>query len=601
MPLSLGEHLVRAILPSSHTIDGPMTKAKLQEVLVDLAKTNPAAYPKIVTDLKRLGDEVATLEGISVGLDDVAPDYKKRDDLLAPFTARFHADKTDGAKEKTLLEAQNAMLAYTRQHPGTMGEMVRSGGRGNAPQLMKIVGAPVLARDEKDKIVPWLIGRSYSEGLKPSDAWVAGNEARINAIKSNISVVEPGDLAKILVNNMNDQLITISDCGTTNGLAMDAKDPHVVDRYLARASTTPPVPAGTLITPQLAAKLSGSLVVRSPMTCQAPHGICQKCQGLDPSGVAHLLGTNVGMRAAQAMAEPLTQFSLNAKHGGRIDTGGDGVKRLEGIKGVRQALEIPKSFLHKATLAEHAGTVGKVENAPQGGRYVWVGDVRHYASPDLDVVVAPGAKVEAGDALTDGVPRPDEVVRHKGLGEGRRYLADALHAIYKRAGADVDKRHVETLARGVLNHVYVVDVPEGQDHGFVRGDVINFNRFRDAIAKDQRSMPLHEAHGETLATDVLHFTAGTLVTQSVHDVLAKNGVKDVRVANGPPIVEPLMRPASRTPLMNPDWMARLAHRYLKESLLAGAHRGDVSDVHGTSPIPAYAAGSEFGHGEDGGY
>ena len=101
------------------------------------------------------------------------------------------------------------MLGHTKDNTGTMGEMVRSGGRGNAAQLMRIIGAPVLARDERDRIVPWFIPRSYAEGLKPSDAWVAGNEARINAIKSNISVVEPGDLAKILINNMGDKLITM--------------------------------------------------------------------------------------------------------------------------------------------------------------------------------------------------------------------------------------------------------------------------------------------------------------------------------------------------------------------------------------------------------
>lgn len=601
MTLSLGEHLVRDILPSGYVPNGPLTKSKIQDILVELAKKSPGLYPDVVTKLKRLGDEVATLDGISVGLDDVAPDYKKRNDLLAPFAQRIRDSRSNGDKEKVLLEAQNSMLNYTKAHPGTMGEMVRSGGRGNAPQLMKIIGAPVLARDEHDKIVPWLIGRSYSEGLKPSDAWVAGNEARINAIKSNISVVEPGDLAKILINNMNDQLITMPDCGTTNGIAMDAKDPHIIDRYLARASTSPPVAAGTLLTPQLASRMTGNLIVRSPMTCQAPHGICQKCQGLDPSGTVHVIGTNVGVRAAQAMSEPLTQFSLNAKHGGRIDTGGPTVKQLEGIKGVRQALEIPKSFLHKATLAEHTGEVTKIENAPQGGRYVWIGDTRHYAGPDLEVLAKIGHKVEAGDTLTDGVPKPDEVVHHKGLGEGRRYLADVLHSVYRRAGADIDKRHVETLAKSVLNHVYVTDVPEGQDHGFVRGDIINYNRYRDALGKDQRTLKLHDAMGETLATDALHFTAGTRVTQSVHDALAKQGIHDIRVATAPPIVEPLMRPATRTPLLSPDWMSRLAHRYLKESLMTGAQRGDVADVHGNSPIGAYAAGSEFGQGQGGGY
>jgi DNA-directed RNA polymerase subunit beta' len=466
---------------------------------------------------------------------------------------------------------------------------------------MKIVGAPVLARDEHEQIVPWMIARSYSEGLTPADAWVAGNEARINAIKSNISVVEPGDLAKILINNMHDQLVTMPDCGTTNGIVMDAKDPHVIDRYLAHAVATPPIAAGELVTPQLAQRLTGTVVVRSPMTCEAPHGVCQKCQGLDPSGKLNAIGTNVGMRAAQAMSEPLTQFSLNAKHGGRIDTGRDGGKQLEGIKGVRQVLEIPQSFLHRATLTSRDGQVTRNEAAPQGGRYVWVDDVRHYVGPDQTVTATVGQRVEAGDALSDGVPRPDEVVRYKGLGEGRRYLVDTLHSIYKRAGADIDKRHVETLAKSVLNHVYIADTDDEHDHGFVRGDIVDYNRYQAAIAGGARPTPLAGALGETLAENTLHFTAGTRVTPSVRDALGRQGIKELRVATDAPAIEPVMRPASRTPLLNPDWMSRLAHRYLKDSLLAGAHRADKSELHGYSPVPAYAAGSEFGQGSEGRY
>lgn len=591
---TLGQHLVNQILPSKwRASDTALTKSSLNDSLVRLAKEHPDAYPDVVTRLKRLGDEVATLEGISVGLDDIAP-HADRDATLAPHVEAFHKATTRGDKEKALFGAQDAMLALAKRDKGTMGEMVRSGGRGNAAQLMRAVGSPVLARDSKGKTMPWMIRQSFSEGLTPASAWIAGSEARVNAVLSNISVVEPGDLAKILINNMGDKLVTMPDCGTKNGVAMSASDPHVVDRYEAVTNR--------LVTPQLAAKLaaeSKEITVRSPMTCEAPHGVCQKCQGLDPSGRVHTIGINVGMRAAQALSEPLTQFSLNAKHGGRVAAAGSDKKQLEGIKGVRQLLEIPTSFLHKAVLAERDGSVSHVEKAPQGGAYVHVGDARHYVPPDQRVVVSPGQSLFAGDALSDGVPRPDEIVRHKGLGEGRRYLVDALHDVYKRAGADVDKRHLETLARSVLNHVQIVD--PGPDDAFMKGDVVDYNRFRAALDHSRKSVPLADATGESLARDVFHFTAGTRVTPAIADTLARRGVKNVDVADHGPVAAPVMRPASRTPLLNPDWMARLGHRYLKETLLAGAHRGDVADVHGYSPVPAYAAGAEFGQGEEGRY
>jgi DNA-directed RNA polymerase subunit beta' len=590
---TLGQHLVDAVLPKGWRHDDQaLTKGVLNDSLVRLAKSDPSAYPEVVTRLKRLGDEVATLEGISVGLDDIAP-HPERDAMLAPHVDAFHAARTHADREKALFAAQDAMLSLAKRDKGAMGEMVRSGGRGNAAQLMRAVGSPVLARDSRDRTVPWLIKKSFSEGLTPADAWVAGGEARVNAVRSNISVVEPGDLAKILVNNMGDKLITTLDCGTRNGIEMAAADPHLIDRYLTD---------GRLVTPGLASSIAAKgdpVTVRSPMTCEAPHGICQRCQGLDPSGHPHVLGTNVGMRAAQALSEPLTQFSLNAKHGGRVAAAATDKKQLEGIKGVRQLLEIPTSFLHKAVLADRDGKVGIVEPAPQGGAYVTVEGSRHYVPPDQRVTVAVGQPLFAGDTLSDGVPRPDEIVRHKGLGEGRRYLVDALHDVYRRAGADVDKRHLETLARSVLSHVQIID--PGPDDAFMKGDVIDYNRFRAALAASHRRVGLAEAAGETLAQDAFHFTAGTRVTPDVASVLARRGVHEVNVADNAPMAAPLMRPASRTPLLNPDWMARLGHRYLKESLLAGAHRGDHADVHGYSPVPAYAAGTEFGQGPEGRY
>ena len=100
---------------------------------------------------------------------------------------------------------------------------------------------------------------------------------------------------------------------------------------------------------------------------------------------------------------------------------------------------------------------------------------------------------------------------------------------------------------------------------------------------------------------MLHHTAGTVITIPMADQLARHGITSVTVATGGPRAIPDVRSASRTPLLNPDWMARLAHRYLKETLLAGIHRGDVSDLHGASPVPAYVAGTEFGLGQEGAY
>jgi len=592
-----GRFLLNEQLPSGHKITGALGKKRLNQMMNTLAKNNPTLYTSTITSLKRVGDEVATQEGLSIGLDDIAPEYGKRDAVMRPYVDQFRRATTDTQRRNAAEQAFNRVLDSSMRHGGSMTKQVQSGARGSPTQYMKIVGSPVYARDANGKVTPWIIERAYSEGLSPADYYAAGNEAIMDAIKSSTSVSEPGELSKILVNNMNDIVVTESDCGTTNGILMEAKSPDVVDRYLARTESG--LQAGTLITPQGQARLAKDkkkVLVRSPMTCEAGDGVCQKCQGLNENGGSHDIGTNVGIRAAQAMSEPLTQFALNAKHG--VRTVASDRMQVQGMEGFRQIIESPKQFQNKATLASEDGKISRVEKAPQGGHFVNVGTTQHYISPNLGVKVKAGDTVTRGDALGEGIPKPDEVVKYKGLGAGRRYMVDTLKDLYKNQGRNLDQRHFELLAKGELNHVKILEDPS---KNFIPGDVVNYNHFRTILRNNTKTLSLNDAKGETLGKEYLQHTAGTRVTSNVVKDLRKEGVKNVLIAPRAPSVEFIMKPATRAPLLNPDWMARLAHRNLKATIQQGAHFGDISNIHGTSPVPAYAFGLEFGQGKKGRY
>jgi len=599
MASTLGQLLINEVLPEHHRTSDSLGKSALTKKLTAIAKEDPKAYVGIVSKLKRVGDELSTLDGVSVGLDDIAPVYATRDKLLMPAVEAAKRAKSQAEREKIILDVQDKIMAHTKEHPGSMTQMALSGARGNIPQLMKTVASPVAAVDAKGAIAPWLIGRSYSEGLTAADYWVAGNEARINTVKSSTSVAEPGDLAKIMVNNMYPMVVTQDDCGTVNGIAMASGDSHALGRYLAK--DVGGFRHNDLVTPQVASSLRervATIYVRSPLTCEAHEGVCRKCQGLDEKGRPHDLGVNVGVRAAQALSEPLTQFALNAKHGVRVLKGAS--QKLEGLSGLRQLLEVPQSFFNKAALAEKHGKITKIEPAPHGGNYIYVDGLQHYASPNLKVLVHVGQTVEAGDVLSEGVPKPDELVRHKGFGAGRQYLVDALHDLYGGQGLNVDKRHLELLARVDLSHVRIAEHSDKHPE-LLKGDVVHYNTYKKAVGESTRDIPVDRAEGHLLGKEVLHFTAGTQITPSIVATLKAHQVKTVAVSDTAPRVEFLMKPMTRNPLLHPDWMARMAHRYLKESLVRGAHFGDQSNLHGTHPVPAYAYGAEFGGGNDGRY
>lgn len=594
--LTFGQMMIRDALPEGVEIEGPVTKGKLRKAMTEYAKSNPQGYARAIQEVKRVGDQIATWEGISVGLDDIEPDYKNRDPVIKDALRKIKAAKTDQKKRDILLATQEKMIDITKSHPSDMTIMARSGGRGSIPQLMKTVASPVVATAHGE-ITPWLITKSYAQGLNPADAWVAGVESRRNAIASTGSVVEPGAVAKVVVSNMENLVVTTEDCGTRAGIMLDTDD-QIADRYLAR--TEAGMPRNELITPDVVNTLNSKnidqVLVRSPSTCEAKDGVCRKCMGLNEWGKPYPIGTNVGARSAQALTEPLTQFVLNAKHGVRLAGGDD--NKLRGLSGFKVLTEVPKSFTSQAAIAEKDGRVESIVKAPQGGHYVTVAGKRYYTPPKLDPIVKVGDRVEAGDALTDGTPMPNAVVRHKGIGEGRRYLSDSLTKLYRRQGVDIDRRHTELLARNAMNYVRVEDDDSGD---FIPGDVVEYNKIRSAYGKSPTRVALSKARNKTLAAPVLHYSVGTRITQSVINELKRQNIKEVEVATKGPRIEPIMKSMIQTPLLSDDWMSRLSHRYLRKTLVDGAGFGMSSDVSSTSPVPSYVEGRQFATGQQGKY
>lgn len=601
---TLGRWLINDTLPATHQVTGPMTNKQLHDHLVGLAKSDPAAYVRAVSAFKTRGDEVATIEGITVGLDDIRPDRVSRDKVVNQLVTDMAAEKDHSKHERLVIDAQTKLLAQTKLHPGSMTQMALSGARGNVPQLMKIVTTPLASQRPGGGIAPLIIRRSYAEGLTPAEYWTAAPEARANNVATVVSVSQPGEMAKLLIANTATQVITAVDCGTTNGLHLRSDDPHVLDRYLAAPAHG--LPRGTLLTPRIIQGLPHGieLLVRSPLTCAATHGVCQTCMGLDEKGKTRAIGVNVGVRAAQALAEPLTQMALGSKHAVLMIR----EKKLEpqGLKGVRQLLEVPAAFAHEAVLAPGDGVLTRVEAAPQGGHFLWFTDdaakkpTKLYVAPELTVRVAASTRCEAGDALTDGVPHPVKLATLKGLGAARHHLVAALQRTYAGEGVNLDRRHFELLARSTLNHVRVLDHDPGHPH-LLKGEVLNYNAWRDGHGAETRRVPLAEAVGGHLGQEVFHHTFGTRVTPGMAKDLTARGVKDVLVTHALPRVEAVMKPLATNPLLDEDWMALLAHRGLKSTITRAASEGLAADLHGHHPVPAYAFGAELRRGADGSY
>jgi len=595
---TFGMYLVNDILPDGYKLEGEVTKKVLLRKMAKLAKDRPEEYGYVIQDMKALGDKIATYDGISVGLEDIEPDYAARDKILAKADKAIDKAKSTDEKLEIMVNAQQEVGELAMRHPGSMAMMARAGGRGNKGQLMKSVASPVIVADQKGRGVPYLIRNSYAEGLTPGEYWIAANEARQNVITGQLATAEPGAQGKILTNLTSDLVITADDCGTTNGVSLPVKSPELVDRYTANNRGVK-IEYNTLVTSSVQQRLLEDgvrrLIVRSPMTCTLREGVCKHCQGLDEKGNLHEEGTNVGIRAAHALSEPLTQLALSAKHGLRLAKKDAGPT---GLKAFVQYMEAPKTFPHKAAIAREDGVVGEITKAPQGGYYVHVGKYKEYVPVGLDLLVKSGDRVEAGDALSEGILYPPDVVEHKGIGAGREYLVNSLHQ--NVFSGNMDRRHLELLAKKHLNYVKI-DEDADDDAHYLPGEVVDYNKFKETIKAKTTKKVGADILGDYLASDVLHFTVGTRVTSRVIAALERNNVDEVDVADRPPKFTAVVAPMSRVPLHNPDWMQRLNHRLLKDSLLRAAHFGQESSLHSLNPMPAYAYGAEFGVGRGPGY
>jgi DNA-directed RNA polymerase subunit beta' len=598
--LSFALTLLNSLLPRELDIK-PGTivqKGIMQGVLVKFALQDPDRFNETVPLIKQYGDMFARFSGISVGLDDIEPDYAKRNAVVERADKQLRETTDTGKRDAIYLSAQAEIRQITSEHKGDLGLMARSGGRGNINQLMKTIATPLVVGDFDGKPVDTLIKRSYAEGLSPMEYWVAADESRAQVIKGQLGVSEPGDMSKVLANTVNRQVVTELDCGTKNGASKLPNDPQIIGLFLARDQQ-----AGRrndeVTQSLLDSKKPSQLFVRTVLTCEASEGVCSYCQGTSSTGKRMQIGEHAGMRAAQAASEPLTQLALSSKHGVALVEGATNLPR--GLAGVRQFLEAPKNFTHKAVISEVSGRVLGVREAPQGGNYVKVDTKEYYVPPGVKVTVKIGDLVHPGDTLSEGLPHPNELIQHKGLGEGRKYLVDTIHAIYKDSGQNIDKKNLEHIVKPHLNYVQVNSAPEST--GFLPGEIIKQNRIDKVLRGQGQKIPVSQALGKMVSENYLHHVAGTKVTHGMMADFQAAGITMVSVLPDDYNLStsPYVTSITRSPLLNDNWLNKLGHRYLKSTILEAAHTGQTAMTSGYAPLAAYARGESFGKGTDGKY
>ncbi|MEE9355525.1 MAG: DNA-directed RNA polymerase subunit beta' [Methylococcaceae bacterium] len=212
--------------------------------------------------------------------------------------------------------------------------MADSGARGSAAQIRQLAGMRGLMAKPDGSIIETPITANFREGLDVLQYFISTHGARKGLADTALKTANSGYLTRRLVDVAQDLVVTVEDCGTTQGLMMapiieggDVVEP-LAERVLGRVVPSEVmdaegakviVEAGTLLDEYWVGVLEENSIdqicVRSVITCEASQGICSSCYGRD-LGRGHKVnnGESIGVIAAQSIGEPGTQLTMRTFH-----------------------------------------------------------------------------------------------------------------------------------------------------------------------------------------------------------------------------------------------------------------------------------------------
>jgi DNA-directed RNA polymerase subunit beta' len=312
--------------------------------------------------LKEVGFREATKAGVSIGIDDMIIPKEKEQEIEAAQKQIREAEKqyrkgviTDAERYNKIIDIwthctdkiSNVMLDTLKHNQGKkeynpVSLMVDSGARGNKQQVRQLAGVRGLMAKPSGDIIEKPILANFREGLTVLEYFISTHGARKGLADTALKTADSGYMTRKLVDVAQDVIIREDDCGTTNGIWVQAiyeGEDEVVklsDRLVGRFScddiANPQNPKEHIIRAneeideikgrQIDSSGVEKVKIRSVLTCESKHGICKACYGRNlATGALVKLGEATGIIAAQSIGEPGTQLTMRTFHIGGVSQG----------------------------------------------------------------------------------------------------------------------------------------------------------------------------------------------------------------------------------------------------------------------------------------
>jgi DNA-directed RNA polymerase subunit beta' len=249
------------------------------------------------------------------------------------------------ARERITAEMMEALRNDTRENEVYLNPiflMAESGARGGVEQIRQLAGMRGLMAKPSGKIIETPIKANFREGLSVLEYFSSTHGARKGLADTALKTADSGYLTRKLADVAQNVVITMEDCGTSQGITkgviykgekVEVSLAQSIRGRVSRVNIVDPITDAVIvrendmITLSAARKLEEMQIekiqVRSPMTCEASLGVCRRCYGMDlATGQLVEVGMAVGIIAAQSIGEPGTQLTMRTFHIGGVATRG---------------------------------------------------------------------------------------------------------------------------------------------------------------------------------------------------------------------------------------------------------------------------------------
>ena len=562
---TVGRVLFNWILPKDVQFYNQMLeKGSIKNLIYDIYNLCGEKETTEVADrIKDIGFQYAMISGTTLSVSDISiPEEKgeivsksqqevdevQRSYRRGRLTEQEMNERVIEIWQKTTKDVAEAVKNHM-DPAGNLSTMANSGAtKGGFGPISQLAGMRGLMADPAGRIIRLPIQSNFREGLTALEYFISTHGARKGLADTALRTADAGYLTRRLVDVAQDMITNDMDCGTKDGIYIRKSDDiagqSLSTRLFGRTAAeniADPITGEVIvernedISADVIHKITQAKItevkVRSPLTCELKHGLCQKCYGMD-LGRGELVeqGTAVGTIAAQSIGEPGTQLTLRTFHTGGVAAGSDITTGLPRVEELFEARRMPKGEAVMATIdgtatiitSEISSDLRKVHieqselirddyaipggyeikvkeeevvaegavlasnseteiNAVHSGRIELKKDTvivsydhlemeEHDIPSTLRLIIKSDEKVEAGQALTEGSLNPHTILRIKGREDCQLYLLSEIQNVYRAQGQNINDKHFEVIIRKMMSKVQIV---RPGDSGFLPNDMVD--------------------------------------------------------------------------------------------------------------------------------